>query len=885
MSQLPSDPTLAPSEGSRDDRAAALSAQSAASAAPAASTTAPIHTPNRRRQSQRGRAKATASATASAKNSVDQKDGKEPASAPGATGETTTATPNAHDADQSVNQGAEATATPTTRRGRNANRRANASEKPGRVAKANKTAPLGKASQPKTVAAPATATEAANAQPAPTSQPTNASDGDAQSAQQEAGAPLIVPVTTQEAHAGRAGRGARRGGRDRDHHDHQAATHEAETTTGAAASTTEATPLTITMEQGPAAEGATAGAEAQAEQATTPPVEAQAAQPEAPRSRYRFDRRSRGAPQPSGFGQPREERLSGLYTTPTISPTATTSAPAAPTAPEVVATLAPSAETSGAGIVAPETTAPETSAAQASSEAAATSAAPVEGRPRRFGAPRRIRVEPIGAAPATAAPVASAAPEAAPEPAAEASAPAFDQADQTDANSALEANEAPTEFVGDETHAADEEEAAEAAAPTRGTSSRRSSRRRRRKSSARANADTEADERDADMAPEENYEDATDAYASAPDEAPVNGYAPDYRQGYGPGVYAPNYGQGYGQDYGRDYNAEYGEFAGPESYGEPYAPAPFTPAPYTPPPAPPSFAPAPYTPGGRAPSGQNAGQWQGNTPRGVAPTSGRNNTQAPTSASPYSSPEPAFARGFGPLPSGVASSTRDQYAPPYTRNGRNGERNGESALLTSQVNAAIRDAKESFQQQTDRLLSEMRRNVAPPTMTVAFPAMPSTERVGVFVDVANVLYSARNQRITVDFGRLLEFLRGNRRLIRAHAYAPTSPEPSADQSFLTAVKGLGYRITTKNYKTFASGAKKADLDLDLCMDIVRLVEAKALDTIALVSGDSDFLPVLEYCSDHGVRVEVAAFEDSAAMILRQSCDVFINLSMLDEIRN
>ena len=99
------------------------------------------------------------------------------------------------------------------------------------------------------------------------------------------------------------------------------------------------------------------------------------------------------------------------------------------------------------------------------------------------------------------------------------------------------------------------------------------------------------------------------------------------------------------------------------------------------------------------------------------------------------------------------------------------------------------------------------------------------------------------------------------------------------------MKGLGYRITTKNYKTFASGAKKADLDLDLCMDIVRLVEAKALDTIALVSGDSDFLPVLEYCSDHGVRVEVAAFEDSAAMILRQSCDVFVNLSMLDEIRN
>jgi uncharacterized LabA/DUF88 family protein len=68
------------------------------------------------------------------------------------------------------------------------------------------------------------------------------------------------------------------------------------------------------------------------------------------------------------------------------------------------------------------------------------------------------------------------------------------------------------------------------------------------------------------------------------------------------------------------------------------------------------------------------------------------------------------------------------------------------------------------------------------------------------------------------------------------------------------------------------------------MDIVRLVDAGALDTVVLVSGDSDFLPLLEYCSDHGVRVEAAAFDDSAAMILRQSCDLFINLTLANDIR-
>lgn len=245
--------------------------------------------------------------------------------------------------------------------------------------------------------------------------------------------------------------------------------------------------------------------------------------------------------------------------------------------------------------------------------------------------------------------------------------------------------------------------------------------------------------------------------------------------------------------------------------------------------------------------------------------------------SPFGAPEPSFARGFGPQPRGVAQPLRESY-PRTVRP----ERGMDIPPMSSNQLASV--VSHAIQQQTDRLLSELRHQAHAPSMTVQFPAFPSTERVGVFVDVANLLYSARNLRMQIDFGRLLDFLRSNRRLIRAHAYAPTNPDPNADQSFLSAVKGLGYRITTKNYKTFASGAKKADMDLDLCMDIVRMVDAKAVDTVVLVSGDSDFLPLLEYCSDRGVRVEVAAFDDSAAMILRQSCDLFINLSAVEEIR-
>ncbi|GHO44362.1 NYN domain-containing protein [Ktedonospora formicarum] len=255
---------------------------------------------------------------------------------------------------------------------------------------------------------------------------------------------------------------------------------------------------------------------------------------------------------------------------------------------------------------------------------------------------------------------------------------------------------------------------------------------------------------------------------------------------------------------------------------------------------------------------------------------------------PFMGPEPSPARGSVISRDGGRTVQRAEVhrSPSYPAPSSSSSRGHDNMPSTAALNHFTNAIVQALQLQSDRLVTEMRRqSQAPTNVSVSLPPFPSTERVGVFVDVANLLYSARTLRMAVDFGKLLDFLRGNRRLVRAHAYCPTSPQAGDEQMFLQAVKGLGYRITTKNYKTFSSGAKKADLDLDLCMDVVRLVDGRAVDCIVLVSGDSDFMPMLDYCSDHGVRVEVAAFDEAMSATLRQSCDLFVNLSLLEEIRS
>jgi len=150
------------------------------------------------------------------------------------------------------------------------------------------------------------------------------------------------------------------------------------------------------------------------------------------------------------------------------------------------------------------------------------------------------------------------------------------------------------------------------------------------------------------------------------------------------------------------------------------------------------------------------------------------------------------------------------------------------------------------------------------------------QRVGVFIDTQNLYHSAKNlYHGRVNFGQLVKDAVGNRALIRAVAYVITT-ESGEEQNFFDALEKAGIETKTKNLQIFLGGAKKADWDVGIAMDAVKM--GPKLDTVILMSGDGDFIPLVEYLQNtHGCQVEVVAFGKSASGKLIEVVDDFLDL--------
>jgi uncharacterized LabA/DUF88 family protein len=150
------------------------------------------------------------------------------------------------------------------------------------------------------------------------------------------------------------------------------------------------------------------------------------------------------------------------------------------------------------------------------------------------------------------------------------------------------------------------------------------------------------------------------------------------------------------------------------------------------------------------------------------------------------------------------------------------------------------------------------------------------QRVGVFIDTQNLYHSAKHlYKARVNFGAILEEAVGGRTLVRAIAYV-ISTESGEEKNFFEALTKMGIETKVKDLQIFADGAKKADWDVGLAIDAVKL--APQLDTVVLVTGDGDFVPLIQYLDMHGVQTEVISFGKSSSGKLKEATHAFTDMS-------
>ncbi len=159
----------------------------------------------------------------------------------------------------------------------------------------------------------------------------------------------------------------------------------------------------------------------------------------------------------------------------------------------------------------------------------------------------------------------------------------------------------------------------------------------------------------------------------------------------------------------------------------------------------------------------------------------------------------------------------------------------------------------------------------------------TNQRIGVFVDVQNLYHSAKNlHHARVNYKELLRNLAAGRQMIRAMAYVVKSDTAVGEASFFEALENAGLELRTKDLQIYADGLKKADWDVGMAVDAIRM--SSFLDVIILVTGDGDFVPLVEYLKwGAGRLVEVAAFSRTTSSKLKDAADQFVNIDDIPRV--
>jgi uncharacterized LabA/DUF88 family protein len=156
-----------------------------------------------------------------------------------------------------------------------------------------------------------------------------------------------------------------------------------------------------------------------------------------------------------------------------------------------------------------------------------------------------------------------------------------------------------------------------------------------------------------------------------------------------------------------------------------------------------------------------------------------------------------------------------------------------------------------------------------------------SKNVAVFVDVANIFYAAKAAGVDIDYVTLLKASSAGRDLVRAYAYTGLDPDNENQRNFHEFLRRSGYKVVSKDIRKYGDGKVKANLDIELVVDMMKT--ARNLDVAIVVSGDGDFAPAIRAVQEMGVRVEVVSFRGNTSSDLMDVADLFTDIIQIAKV--
>jgi uncharacterized LabA/DUF88 family protein len=153
-------------------------------------------------------------------------------------------------------------------------------------------------------------------------------------------------------------------------------------------------------------------------------------------------------------------------------------------------------------------------------------------------------------------------------------------------------------------------------------------------------------------------------------------------------------------------------------------------------------------------------------------------------------------------------------------------------------------------------------------------------RVAIFIDGSNLFYAALQLGVEIDYTKLLTRLTAGAKLLRAFFYTGVDRTNEKQQGFLLWMRRNGYRVIAKDLVQLPDGSKKANLDVEIAVDLMALVGS--YDTAVLVSGDGDLSYAVDAVSYRGARVEVVSLRSMTSDSLINVADRYVDLDQIKE---